>query len=520
MRPYLFLYAFLMLSSMASAQEADTLAQPETPQPATATHSQVHLKLVDLRGRAWPDVAIWLVDPTVPNRVYAARTNSRGQAFFLLPKGRQYVVNAAGQPAFETIGTLDDQFVRSRYTLGYAPKTYTESIRGDTIFQEVPASQQPTRHRILVELRVLNFKEQPLVGETLYFYLKTSGAVYTATTGAEGTARLMLPKGDSLRLGTAFVPEVARLALTDDERAGTLRLRYHTLGRKAILKRRAERARLAAERDSLFELARVRDSIAAARDSLRLLTGDYDYLLLLGSGMDMEQVLDKVGEQAAAEREQLSQNERFYELTGASVKSAFYRNRAGWSSKVIVTDLTGSMRPYMDEVLLWHALAIVPGAHNRYLFFNDGDRKPEKPIGATGGFYTAIMPEMPQLLKTMQSTTDGGGGGESEENDIEALLEAMHMMGEGDELVLIADNYSDVRDMELLPQLRTPVRIVLAGNLDHGINEDYLQIAWATGGSIHTLSEDIETLKAVNEGELITIGPHRYRMSGGVFVKE
>lgn len=130
------------------------------------------------------------------------------------------------------------------------------------------------------------------------------------------------------------------------------------------------------------------------------------------------------------------------------------------------------------------------------------------------------MPEMPQLLKTMQSTTDGGGGGESEENDIEALLEAMHMIGEGDELVLIADNYSDVRDMELLPQLRTPVRIVLAGNLDHGINEDYLQIAWATGGSIHTLSEDIETLKAVNEGELITIGPNRYRMSGGVFVKE
>jgi hypothetical protein len=120
----------------------------------------------------------------------------------------------------------------------------------------------------------------------------------------------------------------------------------------------------------------------------------------------------------------------------------------------------------------------------------------------------------------MQSTTNGGSGGESEENDIEALLEAMRMMGEGDELVLIADNYSDVRDMDLLPQLRTPVRVVLAGNLDHGINEDYLQIAWATGGSIHTLTEDIETLKTVNEGQLITIGSHRYRMSGGSFVKE
>ncbi len=83
------------------------------------------------------------------------------------------------------------------------------------------------------------------------------------------------------------------MALPDDERAGTLRLRYHTLGREATLKRRAERARLAAE-----------------RDSLRLLTGDYAYLLLLDSGMSMEKILEKVGEQAAVEREQLSQNER------------------------------------------------------------------------------------------------------------------------------------------------------------------------------------------------------------------
>lgn len=45
---------------------------------------------------------------------------------------------------------------------------------------------------------------------------------------------------------------------------------------------------------------------------------------------------------------------------------------------------------------------------------------------------------------------NGGSGGEFEENDIEVLFEVMCMMGEGDEFVLIVDNYSDVWDMELL----------------------------------------------------------------------
>jgi hypothetical protein len=520
MRHFFLIFLPVLLMGKAYTQPADTLIQPSTPPEATATHSQVSLKVTDMQGQSWKDMPLWLINPEQPGVVYQAVTNSRGQAYFLLPKGASYQVNAKDQPAFGEVKTLNDGYVRSRYTLFYTPKTYSETERGDTVFQEVPPTQQPIRSRILLRLLVKNFEEQPLPDEDIYFNYQNSGKVFAVTTGADGQALLMLPRGDSIQLSTAFVPNVSGFELPDDDRLGTLRLTLQTIGKEAFLKREAERARLAARRDSLYELARARDSIAAARDSLRLLSGDYDYLFLMNSGVNMKQILEKVGEQAAAEQEQLSENEQLYELTGESVKSAFYRNRAGWSSNVIVTDLTGSMHPYMDEVLLWHALAVVPGAQNRYLFFNDGDRKPEKPIGATGGFYTTEIPDMPALLQTMQSTTNGGSGGESEENDIEALLEAMRMMGEGDELVLIADNYSDVRDMELLPQLRTPVRIVLAGNLDHGINEDYLQIAWATGGSIHTLTEDIETLKTVNEGQLITIGSHRYRMSGGIFVKE
>ncbi|MCB0583076.1 MAG: hypothetical protein KDD10_27610, partial [Phaeodactylibacter sp.] len=119
---------------------------------------------------------------------------------------------------------------------------------------------------------------------------------------------------------------------------------------------------------------------------------------------------------------------------------------------------------------------------------------------------------------TMNRAMSAGSGGVTPENDLEALLEGVRLMGEIDELVLIADNYSDVRDIELLTQLHAPVRIVLAG-VDHGINEDYLTIAYATGGSIHTLEEDVETLSHLADGEVVKIGDYRYRVNRGQFIQ-
>ena len=125
---------------------------------------------------------------------------------------------------------------------------------------------------------------------------------------------------------------------------------------------------------------------------------------------------------------------------------------------------------------------------------------------------------MDRLLETMYKAMTGGSGADSPENDLEALLEGVRLMGEIDELILIADNYSDVRDIELLNRLHAPVRIVLAG-ADYGVNEDYLEIAYSTGGSIHTLEEDIYELSHLADGEVVRIGAYRYRVNRGKFVQ-
>lgn len=49
------------------------------------------------------------------------------------------------------------------------------------------------------------------------------------------------------------------------------------------------------------------------------------------------------------------------------------------------------------------------------------------------------------------------------ENDLEALLEAKKYMDDNWELILIADNYSPVRDIELLEKLDIPVHVILCG---------------------------------------------------------
>jgi hypothetical protein len=326
----------------------------------------------------------------------------------------------------------------------------------------------------------------------------------------------MLPKGDSLFMHTRFEKNIAGFHFPDDKRAGTLKLRYRTIGSKVILAREAERQRQATIRDSLAELARVRDSL----DFLSGLTNGRSLLDMYRYGMPYAQAEAALKETAAKVRGELETNPKYFEHAGYEINAAMYRHRERWANKVVVNDLTGSMYPYMNQILLWHALALVPGENNRYVFFNDGDGKPthEKIIGVTGGIYFCEERDMEKIMQSMMTTMKAGTGGERPENDVEALLEATRLMGEGDELILVADNYSDVRDLELLARLRVPVRIVLAG-VEHGVNEDYLHLAYMTGGSIHTLEEDIFHLTRLNDGEIISIGGYQYRVNGGAFIQ-
>jgi hypothetical protein len=112
-----------------------------------------------------------------------------------------------------------------------------------------------------------------------------------------------------------------------------------------------------------------------------------------------------------------------------------------------------------------------------------------------------------------------GTGGDLIENDIEAILRAQSEFIGSQSIILVADNWDEPRDMELVDQINKPVRVVLCGARG-GVNSKYLDLARSTGGSVHVIAEDILNLAMVLEGESIEIQGKTYRLEKGRFVRK
>ncbi|MCS7005898.1 MAG: hypothetical protein NZM38_11310 [Cytophagales bacterium] len=192
-----------------------------------------------------------------------------------------------------------------------------------------------------------------------------------------------------------------------------------------------------------------------------------------------------------------------------------------WKEMLVVNDWTGSMYIYGAQVVLWHRLHFKQKRIKHLVFFNDGNTKPdsEKQIGNTGGIFYAPADQTNLIIKTMREVMLSGHGGDVPENDLEAVLYAIRRFkGDFQTLVLIADNNSSVRDIELLPLIDVPLRIVLCGVKNSDIHPDYLQIARATGGSIHTIDRDIIHLASLQEGDTIGVGKTVYKVMNNKLV--
>ncbi|MFN3403469.1 MAG: hypothetical protein ACK40G_05185 [Cytophagaceae bacterium] len=191
-----------------------------------------------------------------------------------------------------------------------------------------------------------------------------------------------------------------------------------------------------------------------------------------------------------------------------------------WKDMLVVTDWTSSMYEYGSQVLLWHQLQ-----HNNHrvksmVFFNDGDRKKIKPVGKTGGIYFADAGEFTKTVKTMKKVMKNGTGGDRSENDLEAILTGMKKIKGYKEVILIADSKSPVRDMSLLNQINVPVRVILCGSREGApVLHDYLKIAYKTGGSVHTIAEDVYNLHELQEGNRFSLLNVDYIMFQGRIIK-
>ncbi|MFT3908662.1 MAG: hypothetical protein QM737_04505 [Ferruginibacter sp.] len=195
--------------------------------------------------------------------------------------------------------------------------------------------------------------------------------------------------------------------------------------------------------------------------------------------------------------------------------------RTNWKHFTVVGDVTVSMYPYSAQLLLWLKLHTVDSVTNSFVFFNDGNEKPddEKIIGNTGGVYFKDCNSFEQVKKLMRETMLKGSGGDRPENNIEALLVGEREFPGNDFQVLIADNMADIKDKSLTKKLTKPVRIILCGANAYNINLDYLNLAKQTNGSVHLVEKDIYDLANLHDGEILKIGNKDYKIEKGAFIE-
>ncbi|MGZ3885437.1 MAG: toxin-antitoxin system YwqK family antitoxin, partial [Bacteroidia bacterium] len=195
----------------------------------------------------------------------------------------------------------------------------------------------------------------------------------------------------------------------------------------------------------------------------------------------------------------------------------FRRNK--WNKKLIVADLTGSMYPFAQQISTWLKLHFLRDSlRQNFVFFNDGDNKrdDQKKIGVTGGVYYCTAKTMDQLVNAMNLTIRNGTGGDAPENVVEAILYGLKKNKNIDNVVLLADNWAKVRDLSLITRVKVPVHVLLCGVYDGmEINPDYLNIAYKTKGSIHTIEQDITDLMMQTSGKKFNINGVDYIIKNG-----
>lgn len=255
-------------------------------------------------------------------------------------------------------------------------------------------------------------------------------------------------------------------------------------------------------------------NMEVAKSTLNLNDGfDYAGYMAANHGQTMQPLNEPI-EKAAAYTVKLH-------LRDSSMLHIFERNKH-WRNALLVVDVTGSMYPYLSQILVWFKEneALMADMLSQLVFFNDGNNMPdkEKKTGQVGGLYTLLPSNFAELKNNMKVAMLNGGGGDREENNIEALLHGIEKCGSCKQHILVADNLATPRDLSLAKQLKESLHIVLCGT-HAGINTHYLNLARQTHGSIHTRLSDIHNLHLLKNGEELEIDGIIYRLRNDKFAR-
>jgi hypothetical protein len=366
--------------------------------------------------------------------------------------------------------------------------------------------------RVAINLTYLDLNNQYVKGDTIFLKSQKTGQVFKQTTFVNGSVLFLVPKDDVYEVSLKYFNNIYQFNISKSRPQDILTLNYTVNYPTAtdFENRAKEYERMIAERDSLYKIF----------EKEMIEKGKIAYDSLVKESKRRRQRYGVLRPNTDTILPKLAQDPHYFEKQNDLVNSVLYRHRDVWKKQVIVTDVTGSMFPYLNQLALWLALELTKGEKNGYLFFNDGDDKPniEKKIGKTGGIYKTQNMNVDSVIELLNEAMWNGHGGDVPENNIEALIAAEKILPQNAELIMVADALAPIKDLILWSKLTRPVRIILCGSKGfEKTHPDYLWLAYKTKGSLHTVENDISLLGEAVEGKTVKIKGRVFRVLDNAF---
>ncbi len=462
----------------------------------------MEIEMMNNLGDAHKNVRVIMKDKAT-GKMQAGSTTRSGIVRFIVERGHTYEIKPDNyyQTFTEHIGN-DNSITHSvKYTYQQSPdnpevkyklppalmtelNNLKSSLKDSSVLKRPVKGQEVLYAHLRIEI---SYGKKPIVGEKLFFTIDRLHKTFTATTDHLGKADVFLPKGDTILLHFTYDRNFNTLYYYPSLMEHLTDLEIDYIGSKEIERIAREKAeRMKREKERLEK--------------------------------------ERLAFEAELKRAHISRSEAvkrsFKQVpTDKLFGSVFNRNK--WGRKLVVVDVTGSMDPYVGELLVWLKLNFEKEKGIQFVFFNDGDNKADelKKPGKTGGVYYIKPKTYNELVDFAAMVSAKGSGGDAPENNIEALMKALQSAKEYDEIVMVADSHAAINDMELIDHVTKPVRVILCGIEGHNFVEpDYALLAWKTKGSIHSIEKDIDTIAKMMDGQNITLFGNKYRLLNGRFI--
>ena len=467
----------------------------------------VELQLKNINGGFFPGQEITLTNKT-DGTIYTLNSDASGSALFKVPCNTIYNVTISNYTkkieikateggrlkrvlSYEANMVEKDKFFAMNDVQKNEVNQNAQQF-ADTTFISGSFMPAPKNVEYFVSVRITlkNIEGKPLTNEIVTITGVKRNKNVKVASDANGKILVFLFKGDTYTINFKYNKNYSTYDYPYSKGTLNSELSLSYLGTKEIEKRKKEEAiRILAEEKRLIE---EKEMIAKECKALKITLEEWYRRDLI---------------------------KKYDDTSDTVISTVLDRNK--WFDKLIVCDLTGSMRPYTSQLSIWYQLNIKKEQNLQFVFFNDGNNTPDdkKIIGATGGIYYSSSKGSDSLTAIIAHVSARGYGGDCPENNMEALIKGVKMAKPFKELIAIVDNNSPVKDIELLKEFNLPLHIILCGASQGWILSDYLLMAWKTKGSIHTIEQDITNIARMSEGQEIEIGNITYRIMGGEFVR-